>query len=63
MLVNPLPHTYLMHCPQMHHDVCMHETNREGRKKLSQGGGSGGGLIVSQNATQFRNSESCRTHQ
>ena len=36
----------------MHRDVCMHETNREGRKKSSQGGGSGGGLIGPRNAAQ-----------
>ena len=36
----------------MHRDVCMHETNREGRKKLPLGGGSGGGLIGPRNAVQ-----------
>ena len=44
MLVNPSPHLpYAL--SSMHRDVCMHETNREGRQKSPQGGGSGGGLI------------------
>ena len=30
----------------------MHETNREGRKKLPQGGGSGGGVIGPRNTAQ-----------
>ena len=51
MLVNPPPH--LFHAlSSMHRDICMHETNREGRKKLPQGGGSGGGLIGPRNVTQ-----------
>ena len=52
MLVNPPPH--LSHALSlMHRDVYMHETNREGRKKSPQGGGSGGGLIGPRNAAQF----------
>ena len=44
MLVNPPPH--LSHALfSMHRDVCMHEINREGRKKSPQGGGSSDGLI------------------
>ena len=38
-LVDP-PHTYLMHCPQCIVNICIHETNREGRKKSPQGGSS-----------------------
>ena len=51
MLVNPPPH--LSHAlSSMHRDVCMHETNREGRKNSPQGGGFGGGLIGPRNAAQ-----------
>jgi len=41
-----------MHCPQCVMNVCMYETNREGREKSPQGGGSGGGLIGPRNAAQ-----------
>ena len=51
MLVHPPPH--LSHAlSSMHRDICMHETNREGRKKLPQGGGSSGGLIGPRKAAQ-----------
>ena len=43
-----------MHCPQCIVNVCMHETNREERKNLPQGGGSGGGLIGPRNTAQFK---------
>ena len=33
-------------------NVCMHETNREGRKKSPQGGGSSRGLIGPPKAAQ-----------
>ena len=41
-----------MHCPRCIVNACIHETNREGRKKSAQGGGSGGGLIGPQNAAK-----------
>ena len=47
----------------MHRDVCMHETNREGRKKLPLGGGSGGGLIGPRNAAQSNLRGFRETHQ
>ena len=51
MLVNPPPH--LSHAlSSIHRDVCMHETNREGRKNSPQGGSSGDGLICPRNAAQ-----------